>query len=108
MSDSKGDFLAGVIIGALVGFGTGLLTAPASGEETRARLRERSHELTEEARDRGEQLVHQARESAEELRAKARENARAMLARLRERVATTGDVEQALSEAEAELEGTHP
>ena len=34
----SGDFLAGVIVGALIGVSLGLLFAPDTGEETRERV----------------------------------------------------------------------
>jgi gas vesicle protein len=48
MSDSSADFgafVAGFLIGGLVGAATALLLAPQSGEETRAAIRDRSIEL---------------------------------------------------------------
>ena len=50
MSDSAseiGAFMAGFVIGGLVGAATALILAPQSGEETRAQLATRSHELRE-------------------------------------------------------------
>lgn len=49
MSDKSGDFLAGFVLGGLVGAAVALLLAPQSGEETRAVLRERGIELKEQA-----------------------------------------------------------
>src|SRR5437763_385320 len=63
MSDSDneiGAFLTGFILGGLVGAAVALITAPQSGEETRAQIRGRSIEIrdravepAEEARRRG-------------------------------------------------------
>jgi gas vesicle protein len=74
-----GNFLAGFVIGGLVGAAVALLMAPQSGEETRATLMEKSIELkdkavvsAEEARTRAEKAMEDARmraeESVEELR----------------------------------------
>lgn len=68
------DFLAGVLVGALVGAAAALLFAPQSGEETRTLIREKSLELkdqattlSEEARKRAEALQIQAKEKAGQL-----------------------------------------
>ncbi len=102
--DSKGDFLAGVILGALVGFGAGVLLAPASGEETRKRIREKTDEVAHQAWDKSEELVNQARSSAEELAAKFQEGAQDVVSQLRERISAGCTVEEALDELEDELE----
>ena len=60
-----GEFLAGFILGGLVGAAIGLLLAPQPGEETRAQLRERGIEL----KARAEELSEEARKRAEELEA---------------------------------------
>jgi gas vesicle protein len=60
-SSDIGAFLAGFVIGGLVGAATALVLAPQSGEETRAQLATRSEELR---RASGERL-HQYREIAD-------------------------------------------
>jgi gas vesicle protein len=77
MADNSGDlgsFLAGFVIGGLIGAGVALLLAPQSGEETRGMIKEKSIELrdraydtAEEARVKAEQLTQQARERAAEI-----------------------------------------
>jgi gas vesicle protein len=76
----SGDFLAGFLVGALVGAATALLLAPQSGEETRILIREkgielgqRADELTEEARRRADELQHQAKGKADELQTKVKQ-----------------------------------
>ncbi len=64
-----GSFLAGLLIGGLVGAAAALLTAPKSGEETRAVIKEKSIEL----RDKASEVTHDTRLKAE----KALEEARA-------------------------------
>ncbi|HMK08836.1 MAG TPA: YtxH domain-containing protein [Anaerolineales bacterium] len=44
-------FIAGVLAGALVGGITALLIAPTSGEELRARTRERFNEVSDDLRE---------------------------------------------------------
>jgi len=46
-----GSFLAGAFFGALIGGITALLLAPTSGEELRARTRERFDEVSEDVRE---------------------------------------------------------
>jgi gas vesicle protein len=67
MTDFRpGDFVAGLLLGALIGAGLGLAFAPYSGEETRKRLAEKGEELkeraaekTREAWDKGKEAVRQ-------------------------------------------------
>src|SRR5579859_5096922 len=85
MSDSDneiGAFLTGFVIGGLVGAAVALITAPQSGAETRAQIRERSIELrdravetAEDTRQRAEEAAAQARARAERLAQDARERA---------------------------------
>ena len=52
MADNSGDlgsFLAGFVIGGLIGAGVALLMAPQSGEETRAFITDKSIELRDRA-----------------------------------------------------------
>jgi gas vesicle protein len=79
MARDNGDgFWAGFILGALVGAGAAFLFAPAPGEETRERLRERGIEL----RERAEVLSDEARRRAEELSERGRELLEERIARL--------------------------
>jgi len=82
MADSKhtGDFLAGLIVGSLVGAAAALLFAPQSGEETRAKIRERSIELQERA---GE-LSSEARQRSADLQVQAREKAAGVQAKVKQ------------------------
>jgi len=59
-------FVAGFIVGGLVGFAAGLLMAPQPGEQTQAQLRERGIELKGMAED----LALEAKKRAEELQEK--------------------------------------
>jgi gas vesicle protein len=83
MSDNSGEFgafVAGFLIGGLVGAATALLMAPQSGEETRAIIQEKSIELkdaattaAEDAIARAEAAAADARAYADEMRVKAEE-----------------------------------
>jgi gas vesicle protein len=54
-------FLAGFVIGGLVGAAAALILAPQSGSETRSQIAGKSHDL----REAGGRRVHQVRENAE-------------------------------------------
>jgi gas vesicle protein len=84
MSDENhaAEFLAGFMIGALVGAAVALLFAPRSGDQTRTMIRERGIELGHQAED----LQMQARERAEALQTQARERADALQSNLKQAV----------------------
>jgi gas vesicle protein len=66
MKDSGfGSFLAGVVIGGLIGAAIGLLLAPASGEE----LREHVGEFVDERRAAFDDAINEGRMAAEQARA---------------------------------------
>ena len=73
MAENKcaGDFLAGFLVGALVGAATALLFAPMSGEETRVMIREKGVELGQRA----DEVSVEARKKAEEFQVQAKERA---------------------------------
>ena len=84
MSDNGGSetgaFLAGFIIGGLVGAATALILAPQSGEQTCSQIREkgielrdRAGEMAEDARLRAEEAAVEARKRADELERRAKE-----------------------------------
>ena len=88
--NSSGDFVAGFLVGALVGAAAALLFAPMSGEETRVMIREkgvelgqRADEMSLEARKRAEELQAQAKERAETLQVQARERAETLQERVK-------------------------
>jgi gas vesicle protein len=67
------DFVAGFLVGALVGAAAALLMAPQSGEETRTLIRDkgielghRADELSTEARRKAEDLQVQMKQAVEE------------------------------------------
>jgi len=77
MSDRDSDigaFLAGFVVGGLVGAVAALLVAPQSGEETRTLIRDKSIELktqvestAADARTKAERLAQDAKSRAEDL-----------------------------------------
>ncbi len=67
MADNSGDlgsFLAGFVIGGLIGAGVALLMAPQSGEETRALIADKSIELRDRAVETAEEAQSRAGEFA--------------------------------------------
>ena len=83
MSDNSselGSFLAGFIIGGLVGAAVALLTAPQSGEETRKYISDKSIELkntavekAEQARAKAEAAATEAQHYADDLKKRSQE-----------------------------------
>lgn len=73
MSDNSGSelgaFLAGFVIGGLVGAATALILAPRSGAETRSQIADKSHEL----RVAGEERVQNVRSTAHDYTAQVQE-----------------------------------
>ena len=63
-----GTFLAGLVLGSLVGAALAMLMAPSSGPETRRQIREKSLELRAQA----EQQMEEARKHAEEMQERGR------------------------------------
>ncbi|MBW3534330.1 MAG: YtxH domain-containing protein [Gemmatimonadetes bacterium] len=51
------NFISGLIVGAVLGAGIALLTAPDSGRKTRKRIRKTSHRIRGEAGDRFDDLA---------------------------------------------------
>jgi gas vesicle protein len=51
------NFVAGLLLGAVIGAGIALLTAPDAGRRTRRRIRRVADELRESAGDRFEELA---------------------------------------------------
>src|SRR5512139_1058292 len=79
MSERDGDFgafLAGFVIGGLVGAAVALILAPQSGEETRTLIRDRSIELKDMAAEKAETARIKAEAAAAEARARADELAK--------------------------------
>lgn len=89
MSDNDSDlgaFLAGFVIGGLVGAATALILAPQSGEETRAQIAHKSDEL----RRASEERVHHYRELADQVAHEYRGRAGELITDTRDRVQEAG------------------
>jgi len=85
-SSDLGAFLAGFVIGGLVGAATALILAPQSGEETRGKLVSKSNELRQAS---GERVQHY-REAAESYTQEYRDRAGNILADTRTRIQDVG------------------
>lgn len=101
MSDNNDffTFFAGMVIGGLVGAATALLLAPASGEETRAILRDKSIELKDKAVEYGQDVQLRAEKALDD----TREQLEVVLEDLRDRTSELSQMlkhekEQAASE----------
>ena len=71
--DEFGAFLVGFIVGGLTGAVVALLFAPQSGEETRAVIREKSIELTDQAKVEAQKARQQAEVYAADAKVKVQE-----------------------------------
>ena len=80
MNNQRGvEFLAGFLLGGIVGAAVALLMAPASGAETREQLRERGIEL----RNRGEEFSADAMKNAQMMAEEGQKRAAEMQERSR-------------------------
>jgi gas vesicle protein len=82
-----GSVMTGMMIGGLAGAVIALLYAPASGEETRARVRGTAIELREQATGTVRSTLSQAKSRAQELK----ENAMDKAAEMKQRAKTIAD-----------------
>jgi gas vesicle protein len=113
MDNDLGTFVAGFLIGGLVGAAVALLLAPQSGEETRTIIRDKSIELkdravetAEETRVRAEKSLEEARVRAEKTMEEARHQADELARLTRERAAELQQRGQVvLEESRTKLEG---
>jgi gas vesicle protein len=69
--DHPRGFLSGVLLGGVVGVAAGLLLAPAAGQVTRQKLRDRAMSARDQAMEAAEGARDQALQAAEDVRAKA-------------------------------------
>ena len=75
MSDNNGSetgsFLAGFILGGLVGAAVAMILAPSSGEEARRKIRERGIELRDQIEDRAEETRKRAEDITGDVKTRA-------------------------------------
>jgi gas vesicle protein len=60
------NFVSGLVLGAIIGAGIALLTAPDAGRKTRKRLRKSAVEMSEGASDRWDELADDVKEKVEQ------------------------------------------
>jgi len=60
------DFLAGILVGSLIGTALGLLFAPEPGEETRDRVKKGALKFKDAASERGRTFLHRGEKGEEE------------------------------------------
>jgi gas vesicle protein len=125
MSDNDNDlgaFLAGFVIGGLVGAATALILAPQSGEEMRGQLAAKSRELrqtgeeqmqryrqladdySQDYREKADQLISETRNRVEDASGRVQEQARIVLDAGKDRVAQVAgqEVDAEISDVEGE------
>jgi gas vesicle protein len=68
--DKSGDFVAGLLVGGLIGAVIGILYAPKSGRETREELGAKAEQLLAKAKDEYDRAVEKSRKTYEEAIAK--------------------------------------
>ncbi len=76
MDEDEGDFnfgsmLMGMLVGAALGAGTALLTAPQAGERTRHMIEDKATQLKDQAKDATENVRHQAKNAIDTAKDKA-------------------------------------
>jgi gas vesicle protein len=64
--DKRGDFIAGILIGGLIGAAIGILYAPKSGKETREDIAKKADELLAKAKEEYEYAAEKSRKAYEE------------------------------------------
>ena len=108
----KGDFAVGLLVGGLLGALIGLLLAPASGDETRRVLGQRTAETTDQVRGGAVQLAGRIREGAGHTSERAVESAQTVRRRVRAHVESLlNNVQQTVEDAVAGMapvDGTAP
>ena len=70
-NDDFGTFLAGFVIGGLVGAAVAMMLAPQSGEETRTMIKDKSIQLRDRAVEYGQDARIRAEKALEDARAQA-------------------------------------
>lgn len=90
----KGDFIAGVFIGSLLGAAAGILFAPSAGEETRTQLMEKGRELKGIAAEKALIKSQDAIVTTKEL-----------ISNLKERFYNSEEIQRVLDQVNEELSG---
>lgn len=72
-NNDLGSFMAGIVVGGLVGAAVALLLAPQSGEETRTLIRDKSIELKDAAVEYGQESYKRTEQALQDATARANE-----------------------------------
>lgn len=83
---NRSDFMAGFILGGLLGTALALLFAPRTGEETRDRLWDSTEEARDRARERADEVLKKVRNAADDVAARSRSKLDESASRLREAI----------------------
>ena len=62
----SGDFMAGILVGVLIGGALGLLFAPEPGEDTRELVAEKARKWKDVAGEKGRTILRRVKEGTEE------------------------------------------
>jgi gas vesicle protein len=87
MSDSRGDFLIGLLVGGVIGLAAGVLFAPAAGEETRQSIRRRTGGAVSRVRAGADEVGERVREGI----GRARDGAAQLASEIRSRLPIGGN-----------------
>lgn len=90
----KGDFLAGLFVGGIIGATAGILFAPTAGEETRTQLVEKGKEYKDVASDKAMEKSQEAVTATKEL-----------VSNLKERFSNSEEIQRVLDEVDEGLSG---
>lgn len=81
---NRTDFVAGFILGGLLGTAMALLFAPRAGEETRGLLKDSAEDARDRARERADEVLRKVRRAAEDMSERGRSTFDEGAAKLRE------------------------
>ena len=90
--DNKGDFLAGVFIGGILGAVGGILFAPSSGEETRTQIADKGREYKEVAAEKALEKSQEAISATKDL-----------VSTLKDRFSNSQEIQQVLDQVDEGL-----
>jgi len=84
--NNRSDFVAGFILGGLLGTALALLFAPRPGDEMRDRLLDSADEVRERARERADEVLKKVRSAAEDLSVRGKSKVDESTAHIRESI----------------------
>lgn len=100
-------FIAGLVLGGLLGVAGGMMTAPESGEEIRRRVRSKAQHMAEEAMGEveviGEQLKRRVVEQTKEILDRSSDTINELEKKLQEAEQKLAEIEKKLEQASQEF-----